>query len=316
MTAVNPRPDLVVEPFELYSNELSRRGQYYKTVTVRNQGDAVADSTVLRLYRSPDPAVATDDTETDTFPTRSLDAFEEADVQIRLTAPAELGRYYYGLCVDPVPDESDTGNNCSPSVAVDVSLPRPDGLVSGRDDTSLTMEISGSDQTRFELYRSTSETGDYALVDGAIPAKNYVPSKYVDQGLGPDATYYYKAKACLDGPPCSGFSDAWGGVTEASGPVRVPPAPTNVRVVKVNVPNGTDDARVLWEATSRATYYQVYQEYLLGSVGVDGVVSAPKTSYYDSRPNSVVGALVTTRYHVKACNKAGCSGPSRIVEVS
>ena len=199
MTAVNPRPDLVVEPFELYSNELSRRGQYYKTVTVRNQGDAVADSTVLRLYRSPDPAVATDDTETDTFPTRSLDAFEEADVQIRLTAPAELGRYYYGLCVDPVPDESDTGNNCSPSVAVDVSLPRPDGLVSGRDDTSLTMEISGSDQTRFELYRSTWTSCTWRIRSGSRQLMRHLRREGVAVGrhrirrlmavMGMEATY-------------------------------------------------------------------------------------------------------------------------------
>ena len=37
-----------------------------------------------------------------------------------LTAPATPGVYYYGACVAPVTDESDTTNNCSASVQVTV----------------------------------------------------------------------------------------------------------------------------------------------------------------------------------------------------
>ena len=35
-----------------------------------------------------------------------------------------MGAYYYGACVDAVTDESDTTNNCSASVQVDVSEPQ------------------------------------------------------------------------------------------------------------------------------------------------------------------------------------------------
>ena len=39
---------------------------------------------------------------------------------ISLTAPSTAGTYYYGACVDALTDESDTTNNCSASVKVDV----------------------------------------------------------------------------------------------------------------------------------------------------------------------------------------------------
>ena len=39
-----------------------------------------------------------------------------------LTAPSSPGTYYYGACVDAVPNESDTTNNCS-SLPVTVSEP-------------------------------------------------------------------------------------------------------------------------------------------------------------------------------------------------
>ena len=39
---------------------------------------------------------------------------------IHLTAPSTPGTYYYGACVDAVADESDTTDNCSTSVKVDV----------------------------------------------------------------------------------------------------------------------------------------------------------------------------------------------------
>ena len=43
---------------------------------------------------------------------------------MELTAPA-AGTYYYGACVDAVAGESDTANNCSASVQVDVLEPVP-----------------------------------------------------------------------------------------------------------------------------------------------------------------------------------------------
>ena len=40
-----------------------------------------------------------------------------------LSAPSDTGTYYYGVCVDSVSGESDTGNNCSAGRRVTVGLP-------------------------------------------------------------------------------------------------------------------------------------------------------------------------------------------------
>ena len=50
----------------------------------------------------------------------ALAAFGTSDQSIDLTAPSDAGTYYYGACVDTVTDESDTTDNCSASVQVDV----------------------------------------------------------------------------------------------------------------------------------------------------------------------------------------------------
>ena len=226
-------------------------------------------------------------------------------MRFQATVPREFGTYYYGACVDPVSDESDTGNNCTGSVTIETVPISPRGEVVDRDEQSLTMLLHGTRQSRLELYRSTSPEADYRIVNAAISIADN-PTQYVDEGLQPNVTYYYKAKTCID-TFCSWFShDAWGGVTEASGQVEVPPRPTNVRGERVRIALATDDARVTWDPAPRATYYEVYQY-----DDLDAAVSAPHTSYYDPEPNTLLGMFFVTRYHVRACNKAGCSGTFR-----
>ena len=76
--------------------------------------------TILRYYRSPDANITPADTEVDTVAIAALAAAASSSQSVSLTAPASSGRYYYGACVVPVTDESDTTNNCSPSVQVTV----------------------------------------------------------------------------------------------------------------------------------------------------------------------------------------------------
>ncbi len=54
---------------------------------------------------------------TDTIP--ALNARRTSSQSISLTAPSP-GTWYYGACVDAVTGESDTMNNCSSSVEVNV----------------------------------------------------------------------------------------------------------------------------------------------------------------------------------------------------
>ena len=97
--------------------------QFTLSATVRNAGEGAAAVTMLRYYRSTDAAITTTDTEVGTDAIGELAAAGSSSQSVDLTAPASPGTYYYGACVDPVTDETDTANNCSTSVPVTVPEP-------------------------------------------------------------------------------------------------------------------------------------------------------------------------------------------------
>ena len=90
------------------------------SATVQNDGDGPSAATTLRYYRSPDATITTSDTEVGTDAVGALSAGATSAESISLTAPSSAGTYYYGACVDAVTGESDTTNNCSSAVSVDV----------------------------------------------------------------------------------------------------------------------------------------------------------------------------------------------------
>ena len=98
-------------------------GSFALSATVSNDGDAEAPATTLRYYRSTDATITTSDTEVGTDAVGALAASGTSSGSVDLTAPSTAGTYYYGACVDAVTDESDTTNNCSASVQVDVATP-------------------------------------------------------------------------------------------------------------------------------------------------------------------------------------------------
>ena len=68
-----------------------------------------------------------------------------------VAAPAAPGTYYYGACIDPVPGESDTSNNCSTGVRLEVgSVPQGDDH---GDTESTATAITAPSSTRGELER-------------------------------------------------------------------------------------------------------------------------------------------------------------------
>ena len=83
------------------------------SVAIHNRGNAPAPPTTVRYYLSTDSTISTDDTEVGTNAVSGLAAPSSTFKLIRLTAPSNLGTYYYGACVQPVSGESDTQNNCS-----------------------------------------------------------------------------------------------------------------------------------------------------------------------------------------------------------
>ncbi|MDE2982600.1 MAG: hypothetical protein OXU74_15530 [Gemmatimonadota bacterium] len=301
-------PDLIVSVPDVPASVAYGR-TFSMDVTVLNRGTRTAGRTQVFFLHSADQTITTADAVVGSEFTDTLAVDWELSVRIRVEPPrGELGTLYYGACVDPLPDEIDTENNCSVAAGVEIFLPPPLGAVVDRTHASLTSRIvSGGGQTSYQVYRRRSEAGDFSRV-GDVSASGEETS-YTDTGLEPNTVYYYKAVAC-NGAICSDESNEWGGLTEVVGPVDIPAAP-EIRGEKVNISFGTDKARVHWDAVPWATYYRVYQDNDL-----DAEVSAPALSYYDNHPNTSLGAYQTTTYKVRACNKAGCSGDSETVVIT
>ena len=113
-------PDLIIQNVSL-NDDMFTLGQ---TMTidsiVLNQGTETAEASTLRYYLSTDATISTSDSE---LGIDTVDVLVPGDVStesISLTAPA-LGSYWIGTCVDTVAGESNTGNNCSLGMLINVS---------------------------------------------------------------------------------------------------------------------------------------------------------------------------------------------------
>ena len=120
-TPPSGNPDLIVESPSVDDNTLTTGQSFTLSATVRNQGSASAAATTLRYYRSTSATISTDDTELGTDGVSTLSAGATSAESISLNAPSDAGTYYYGACVGEVSGESNTGNNCSSGVNVNVS---------------------------------------------------------------------------------------------------------------------------------------------------------------------------------------------------
>ena len=117
--------DLVVLGPNVSETSVETSETFAFIATVTNDGDAQSQSaaTTVRYLRSTDATITESDTEEGTDEVRALLLNQGYAATIRLTAPSTAGTYYYGACVDAVAGESDTTNNCSESVTVEVEEP-------------------------------------------------------------------------------------------------------------------------------------------------------------------------------------------------
>ena len=120
---VVPEADLVVGSLSVTDSSPETGESFTLSATARNDGAGTAAATTLRYYRSTDATITTSDTSVGTDAVGRLSAGATSPESISLTAPSAAGTYYYGACVDAVTGESDTTNNCSGSIAVDVQEP-------------------------------------------------------------------------------------------------------------------------------------------------------------------------------------------------
>ena len=125
-------PDLIVQSSSV-SNPNPGAGETFEfRGTIRNQGDSPSPSTSLRFLVSTDATISTTDSELIPASGRrtvpGLAPSASTDFTYRVTFPRQR-TVYIGVCIDPVPDESDSANNCSSGVRVAVG--QPDGILWG-----------------------------------------------------------------------------------------------------------------------------------------------------------------------------------------
>ena len=220
VTVVVAGPDLVVASPSVSDSSLAAGAGFTLSATVRNDGDGDAPATTLRYYRSTDATITTSDTSVGTDAVAELSASATSDESVGLTAPSSPGTYYYGACVAAVAGESDTSNNCSSSVAVNVLDPQlpvvnePDlvvaspsvsdnGPAAGASVTlSATVRNDGdgdSPATTLRYYRSTdatittSDTAEGTDAVGALSVSGTSAESISVTAPSSPGTYYYGA---------------------------------------------------------------------------------------------------------------------------
>ena len=114
------RPDLTVGAPSVSDDSLDAGESFTLSATVSNTGDGESTATTLRYYRSSNATITTSDAQVGTDAVGTLAASGSSAESISLTAPSMPGTWYYGACVEAVAEESNTTNNCSESVLVDV----------------------------------------------------------------------------------------------------------------------------------------------------------------------------------------------------
>lgn len=135
-------------------------------VTVRNQGPGEALYTRLRYYRSDDDTITPGDTQVESTRVAELSPSASSVITITTEAPAEPGTYHFGVCIDPVPLEAETANNCSAAVAIVVER---GFTLSGtvRDGRSNGLLLAGAtvrlESGQYQTTATTDESGRYSL---------------------------------------------------------------------------------------------------------------------------------------------------------
>ena len=224
-------PDLLVSVLELYLEEqvvtnsraLQPGDPYALRATVVNRGHELSQATVLRFYLSQDGRTAPGGQEVGTARVGSLAPGSSAEASITRSAPSDLGTFWYVACVDALPGETDTGNNClnggwfqvaRPDLVVEEPTVSDANLASGGSfSLSVTLANRGgaaSAATRLRYYRSTDATisaSDTQVGVESVPALPPSDTRSLSVTLAaPDTAGSWWYGACAERLP--GESDA------------------------------------------------------------------------------------------------------------
>ena len=180
----------------------------------------------------------------------------------------------------------------------------------------------------YRIYRSPRDgmTEEDEVIEYTPEPSSPDYSRYVDEGLRPNAVYSYRVAACNgngcsnDGVPAGGAvtGSSAAGLTESDGPVDVPSAPA-LEGKKIEISGAPDNAAVTWDSMEGATYYEIWKGGSNPSRPFELAkeVSEPLESQSYATPvnRSFFGEYSVTSWRVRACNKAGCSPFSNVITI-
>ena len=332
-----PTPDLVVETPTVSESAPTAGERVRLRATVRNQGTGRSDSTTLRYYQSSDTSISAADTELDSDYVSRLSASRTGPEWVYVTAPSTPGTYYYGACVEAVPDEADTTNNCSAAVAITVgAAPTPDLVV----ETPTVSESTPAAGARFTLRATVRNQGTgrsdsttlryYQSPDASISAADTeLDSDYVSRlsasRTGPEwayvtapstpGTYYYGACVDVVSDEADTKNNCSAAVAITVGGAPAPDLTVDTPTVSESAPAAgarfTLDATVrnLGSGRAESTTLRYYQSadasITTGDTAVDtDAVSALSASQADENSASVTAPSTAGTYYYGACVEA------------
>ena len=117
-------PDLEFSRVDPQDITVAPGGEGVVEFTIRNAGDAASNATNTRAHQSEDATITTSDrVVSEDIRIEALAPADTATVRLRISVPAgaTAGSTYFGMCVDPVTGEANTGNNCSTAARLTIS---------------------------------------------------------------------------------------------------------------------------------------------------------------------------------------------------
>lgn len=224
----------------------------------------------------------------------------------------------------PIPNEMLTSGSYVPPS----SLPAPSGLTAtanGMTQVNLAWAYGGPATDQFEIYRSTSTNGTYEILGRVSTAS------YIDTGLSPATTYYYKLKSVNTNGSSSPFSNIASASTAAD--TEAPSIPTGLQALSINSTSVSFTWSVSTDNTGITGYYIYRNGTLLGSSDTPGYMAdglLPNTTYsftvkaYDASNNLSAASAplaVTTSIGSTVCQfiieaSDVCGDPQVFIHVS
>ncbi|EMR01427.1 fibronectin type III domain-containing protein [Cesiribacter andamanensis] len=199
--------------------------------------------------------------------------------------------------------------------AESISLPKPPTAPSGLTATTLDHQRitlkwtdNSSNESGFEVLRSTSNSGPYRLVK--LASAN--TSQYIDSGLQPNTTYYYKLRA-INSSGESAYagqisSSSWVNAKTATGSSSLP-APGSLTAFR----SSSSSAQLNWtDGAYNETGYEIWR-------GTDGVnfsrlatIAANGTHFTDN----AITSSSSFYYRLRAVHASGSSAWSNVAALS